>query len=215
MATTRMTPVGVLNFPEFFTPKANQANPNQAPRYSGMLVFDDDAVQSTAYAGLRAGVMEAIKEKFGDQKASDPDFVRSLQLPFKNAGEKDYTKDLGVISITAWTNGYSKDDKDRANALPAPGVVDLHGKELKVPGDTYSGQLARFTVRPFAYDSNGNKGVALGIEHVQIVKADMPRIDGRQNADKAFKTDGTDDELARLGIKAPSGKAADMNDFPF
>lgn len=194
MATV-MTPIGTLNFPTFFEAKANQANPSQGKRFSGMLLFDKQATETTAYKELRAAIMEAIEYKFGASKAQDAAFVRSLRMPLRPATEKTYAGfDQGEIFMSAW----SKEEDG------APGVVDLQGDRIVVPGDVFSGQLGRMTVRPFAYDSNGNKGVAFGLEHIQIVKADMPRLDGKQKAEDAFKAgeNGTDDELARLGITA-------------
>lgn len=191
MAQTVMTPIGVLNFPVFFEPKGNKQNPSQDPRFSGMLLFDDLGVKSTAYQELRKGVHAAIVDKFGEAKANDKSFVSGLRLPFRNASEKSYNGfEDGEIFISAWSKADQK-----------PGVVNLAGEEIVVPADVFSGQLARFTVRPFAYDSNGNRGVSFGLEHVQIVKADMPRLDGRQSADRAFQNAPADDEqLKALGI---------------
>ena len=210
-----MTPIGVLNFPVFFEPKGNKANPAQATRFSGMLLFDSAGTGSSAYQDLRKAVGQAIEDKFGAAKAADVAFVKSLRLPFRDASEKDYTGfDAGEIFISAWKQGEQE----------APGVVNLNGDDIIVPSDVYSGQLARFTVRAFGYDNNGNKGVALGLEHIQIVKADMPRLDNRQTADKAFGStgDATNDQMAALGIKpgasAPTGTAStapDADDLPF
>ena len=212
MATTVMTPIGVLYFPALFTPRGNRDNPAQAPRFSTVLMFDELGVQSSAYQDMRQAVMEAITEKFGAAKAADAGFVRSLRLPFRQCAEKTYAGfEEGHVYISAWAKG------DGA----APGVVDLMGTPLVVPGDVYGGQLARLTVRAFAYDSNGNKGVSFGLEHVQIVKADMPRRDGQQSAEQAFKGAPTDDaQMRALGITVPSGATggpapAASNDLPF
>ena len=189
MASTELTPVGVLCFADqVFKARANENAPGKAPRYSAMLLFDSMAVQSTAYQNLRRIVQEAAAEKFGAAKAADPAFMRSLRLPFRPAGEKDYEGfDKGEIYITPWSE-------------KAPGVVDLHGNDIIAPTDVWSGQLARATVRAFAYETNGNKGVSFGLEHVQIVKQDMPRIDGRRSATAAFANAGTDDQMKALGI---------------
>lgn len=209
MADTVMTPVGYLYSPALFTPKGNPENPAQGERYSTLLVFDELATQSTAYMQLRAAVKAAIAEKFGDAKANDSGFVRSLRLPFRNATEKAYLDDFGAVSfINAWKKG----DK------PAPDVVDLKGTKILVPGDVWGGQLARMTVRPFAYDSNGNKGVSFGLEHVQIVKADMPVKGGGRSGDAAFAGADLDPaQMAALGIgnaSSNSGGAADVDDLP-
>jgi hypothetical protein len=203
-----MTPIGVLNFPTFFEAKGNKSNPSQDPRFSGMLLFDEDALATTAYQQVREAILEAITEKWGQAKAADKNFVNTLRMPLRNASEKTYAGfENGEKFMSAWSRGSD----------PAPGVVDLNGTTIVVPGDVFSGQLARFTVRAFAYDSNGNKGVAFGLEHIQIVKADMERLDGRQKAEDAFKdnSNGSDEQLAALGITpgAP-GTSAGSNTPP-
>ncbi|GKT33495.1 Protein of unknown function DUF2815 like protein [Aduncisulcus paluster] len=210
MANTTLTPIGTICFPALFEPKKNKQNPTANARYSLILLFDDTATQTTAYQDLRKMVHAAIEEKWGAAKAADPAFVRSLRLPFRNASEKDYNGfDKGTIYISPWSNG-------EGPHASRPDVVNLHGDKIVVPEDVWAGQLGRASVRAFGYDSNGNKGVALGLEHVQIVKADCERLDGKQSADKAFA--GADNsQLAALGIdpNATSGGGASNDDFPF
>lgn len=210
MSSTVMTPIGILMFPALFAPKVNTENPNQAPRYSAMIAFDKAGVGSSAYQDLRRIAMEAIEKKFGAAKAADANFVRSLRLPFRNASEKTYNGlENADVFINAW----------RGEADGAPGVVDLQGTKILVPNDVFAGQMARATVRAFAYDSNGNKGVSFALEHVQIVKADMPRLDGRVAAEDAF-AQADNSQLAALGIdvNAPASGgsgAGDTTNFPF
>ena len=209
---TFLTPIGVLNFPSFFTPKRNEQNPKQIPRYTGVLLFDDVGTSTTAYQELRRGVKEAIEEKWGAAKAADRTFIATLRLPFRDASEKSYTGfEDGDKFINAWSPGFEKDDVNWERPKTPPEVVDLHGHPIQVPGDVFAGQLARFTVRPFAYDNNGNKGVSFGLEHVQIVKQDMERIDGRRSGEQAFAgADLPADQMRQLGIdpNAPAGGSA-------
>lgn len=202
---TAMTPIGILCFADqVFTAKHNENAPGKDPRYSAMLLFDSLGVQSSAYAELRKLVQEAAADKFGAAKAADANFMRSLRLPFRNAAEKDYDGfDKGEIYIAPWST-------------KAPGVIDLYGNDM-VPTDVWSGQLARATVRAFAYDSNGNKGVSFGLEHVQIIKQDMPRIDGRRSATAAFKdAAASDDQMRALGIDPSAAPAQNSGaDMPW
>lgn len=191
-----MTPIGYLYFPALFTPKANKQVPTQAPRFSGVLLFDSMGVQSSAYQTLRRAVFDALVSKFGAAKANDQNFLRGVRLPFRAASEKTYEGFAdGEIFISAWSP-----------AEQTPGVIDLHGNRVTDPNAVFGGQLARFTVRPFAYDTSGNKGVGLILEHVQIVKFDMPRRDGGVSAEDAFKS-ADNSQLAALGIdpNAPAG----------
>lgn len=197
MARTVLTPIGFLYAPALFTPQTNRDNPSQGARFSTLLAFDDTGVGSTAYQELRAAVKEAIAEKFSEAKANDAAFVRSLRLPFRDASEKAY---LSWANATVFISAWKKGDQ------PAPDVVDLNGQKIMVPSDVFGGQLARMTVRPFAYDAQGNKGVSFALEHVQIVKADMPRQDGKQSGEDAFKGADLDpNQMAALGIGNASG----------
>jgi hypothetical protein len=188
---TVYTPIGKLCYPALFVPKAPMNGGVGDPRYSLILVFDKEGLNSVAYKELRAQVQEAAAEKWG-AKAQDGAFMRSLRLPFRDSSEKGHLEgfDYGPVYISPWTKR-------------KPGIVDLNGSEILVPDDVFAGQLGRATVRPFAYEQQGNKGVAFGLEHVQIVKADEPRIDGRRSAASAFAGAG-DDELKRMGITAPA-----------
>lgn len=211
MASTTMTPVGTLCFPALFEPKKNKQNPAAPARYSCILLFDEAATKSSAYQALRKSVHECIAEKWGAQKAADPAFVRTLRLPFRDASEKDYNGfDKGEIFISPWAAG-------EGQYASRPDVVNLQGEKLLAPEEVFAGQLARATVRPFAYDNNGNRGVSLGLEHVQVVKLDGERLDGKQSAASAF-ANADNSQLAALGIDpdaAASGADAGGEDFPF
>jgi hypothetical protein len=57
---------------------------------------------------------------------------------------------------------------------------------INAPADVFAGQLGRVTVSPYAYAVAGNTGCSLMLDNVQLVKQDMPRMDGRQDASQAF-----------------------------
>lgn len=180
------TPTGVLSFPALFKPRAPA--PGAEPRYSLNLVFDAATQKSPEFLALKQAVMDVIETEVGASKARDKAFLAGLRLPFRDAGEKSYAGYAkGLIYIAAWS-------KER------PGIVDARLQEVLVPDDVWPGQLARCTVKPFWFSNSGNKGVSFGLNNVQIVKADMPRLDGRRKATDDFDTvagaagaDGDDD----------------------
>jgi len=188
-----LSPIGTLCFPALFEPKSPTAG--APPRFSCILVFDEKALNTPQYQDLRKAVQAAAADKFGAQKAADASFMRSLRLPFRATAEKNYEGfEQGEVFISPWSRG----DGQR------PGIVDVAGQDILVPGDVFAGQLARATVTAFAYDNSGNRGVSFGLEHLQIVKADMKRIDGRRAASSAFA--GADDtQLKELGIDPTAG----------
>lgn len=178
-----ITPVGMLSFPNLFTPRA--AAPGQEPMYSASCLFNAQAQQSPEYAAMRKAAHEAGVKKWGADKMRDVTFTRNLRMPFRPAGEKAYQGyEEGFTYIAART-------KDR------PGVLDARNQEITVSEDVWPGQLCRFFISPFAYDFSGNKGISFALNHVQITKQKMPRLDGRVSATNAFPTyDGPDGDDA-------------------
>lgn len=66
-------------------------------------------------------------------------------------------------------------------------------KPATVPDDKvrdvfYPGAIVRAHLSAFSYDTDGNKGVSFGLNHVQKL-AEGERIDGRQSADEVFDAD--------------------------
>lgn len=165
-----ITPQGTLMTygPTLFVPAVNKFDRTKDPRFEGSLIFSK-AIQGTAdYKALRAAIAAAAKEKFGD-KMQDRAFVARLKLPIK-----EYFKgEEGDVVLKAWTK-------------EQPPVVSPSNEYITVKGDVYSGQLARFQVNPWAFDTNGSVGVTLFLDCVQITKMKMPRLDGRKPADKVF-----------------------------
>lgn len=167
-----ITPVGMLSFPNLFTPRA--AAPGQEPMYSASCLFDAKAQQSPEYTAMRKAAHEAGVKKWGAEKMKDTSFTRGLRMPFRPAGEKAYAGyEEGMTYIAART-------KDQ------PGVLDARNQEITVPADVWPGQLCRLFVAPFAYDFSGNRGISFALNHVQITKQKMPRLDGRVAATNAF-----------------------------
>lgn len=167
MASSLVTPAGILAFPVFFEPRS--AVPGQDPRYSALLVIDEAAQKTPEFKALQEEILNAVSEKFGKQPP------KNLRMPIRDAAEKsEYAGfEEGKVFISAWS-------KQR------PGIVDAMGNEIHAKEDVWAGQLARLYVRPFAYDTSGNKGAGIMLEHVQILKKDLPRTDGRKSAAQVF-----------------------------
>jgi hypothetical protein len=173
MAESLITPYGILSFPHLFTARA--AAEGATPRFSCSILFNKEQQASAEYAALKAAVRAAIAEEWGDAKAKDAAFLKTLRNPFRDAAEKEYEGyDPGMVFIAAWNNN-------------KPGVVNLQTQPILDPADVWAGQLARLYVRPFAYQQSGNKGVSFSLQHVQILKSEgMRRLDGRKSAEQAF-----------------------------
>jgi len=167
-----MTPIGMLSFPRLFSPQASAFG--QEPRYSCAILFDPAAQSSPEYISMKKAVMEVGVAEWGSDRMKDGNFVRTLRLPFRSCDEKQFE---GYEAGWVFINARSKDK---------PGVIDGRLQDITAEADIWPGQLGRLYISPFAYEVSGNRGVAFALNHVQITRKDMPRIDGRIAANKAF-----------------------------
>jgi hypothetical protein len=178
-----ITPKGRLSYPHLFEP---QIPPNQTePVYSCTLVFED----GTDLSALEKEVERVAKDKWGDKYAALQK-TGKIRSPFRLDGEeKGYPEGSVFINI-----------KSKA----APGIVSIFpgddGKPAKItdPSQIYAGCFARASVRAFAYDTQGNKGVSFALNNIQKL-ADGDRLDGRMRAEDEFEAD--------------ANAAADLNDL--
>lgn len=168
-----ITPKARLSYPHLFEP---QIPPNQTdPVYSCTLIFEDGADLTP----MRKAAEAAGREKWGD-KWDAAVKAGKIRLPFREDGEeKGYPPGSVFINI-----------KSKA----APGIVsiypDANGKPKTIdnPADVYAGCYVRASLRAFAYDVNGNRGVSFALGNVQKV-ADGQRLDGRSRAEDEFEAD--------------------------
>lgn len=84
-----------------------------------------------------------------------------------------------------------------ANSDKAPGIVDRTSSPILDQSEVYSGCYCRFSLSFFAFNSNGNRGVACRLNNLQKVR-DGERFGGRMSAEEEFGSldDGEEDFLA-------------------
>lgn len=178
MGEALITPYATLSFPHLFAPKPRSEGGE--PVYSCSLIFAPADQKTPEFKAMQEAVTEAAKVKFGDKVP-----LKSLTLPFRDAGEKgdkyDGYEDGGIF-ISPWSK-------------QKPGVVDVRLQDVIDPNEIYAGQLVRAHVVAFGWSNTGKKGVSFGLNHIQLVKRNTPRIDGRVAANRAFPAlDDEDDE---------------------
>jgi hypothetical protein len=85
-----------------------------------------------------------------------------------------------------------------ANSSTAPGVVDINRQPIIDTSEIYSGVYARVSLSFYAFNSNGNKGIACGLQNIQKVR-DGESLGGRTKAEDDFndgyQSDADDDFL--------------------
>lgn len=183
-----ISPPGLLCFPNLFTPKAMEAG--QTPKFDCVLVFDKAQQATPEFKALKEAALKSAQEKWPSKLPS------GLRNPFRDGAEKDYQ---GFGEGTVYV---------RFSSTEKPGIVDAFNNEIVAPEDVWAGQIARVACNTFAFDTAGNKGVAFGLRHVQVLKRNMPRLDGRKSAGATFG-----------GQAVPAGYADDASaggaDLPF
>lgn len=82
-----------------------------------------------------------------------------------------------------------------ANSSTAPGVVDLDRNPILSRSEVYSGVYGRASINFYAFNSNGNKGIACGLNNLQKVRDGEP-LGGKISAENDFATEDDDDFLS-------------------
>ena len=57
-----------------------------------------------------------------------------------------------------------------ANSATAPGIVDADRQPILDRSEVYSGAYGRASINFYAFNSNGNKGIACGLNNLQKIK---------------------------------------------
>lgn len=81
-----------------------------------------------------------------------------------------------------------------ANSSVAPGIVDADRQPILDRSEVYSGVYGRASISLYAFNSNGNRGIACGLNNLQKIKDGEPLGD-KSRAEDDFATEEDDDFL--------------------
>ena len=79
-----------------------------------------------------------------------------------------------------------------ANAKNKPGIVDANRQDILDHSEVYSGVYGRASINFYAFNVNGNRGIACGLNNLQKIRDGEP-LGGRLSAADDFAEDGEDD----------------------
>ena len=150
------------------------------PKYSVSLIIPKD--DKATVDAINRAVENAIKDgaaKFGGKIPPRG----SLKLPLRDG---DAERDDEAYKGSYFVN---------ANSTTAPQIVDRQVQPILDRGEIYSGCFARFSVNFYAFNSNGNRGIACGLGNIQKIRDGDP-LGGKTSAADDFATDPDDDFLA-------------------
>lgn len=149
------------------------------PKYSASLIIpksDKKTIKAIEKCIENAKIIGKIS-KFGGK------IPKNLKISFHD-GDEDREDD----------EAYEDSMYVSANSKTQPGIVDKDLNAILDPDEIYSGCYGRANINFYAFDFNGNKGIACGLQHIQKLK-DGEKLGGnRIKVEDAFNDDFEDDD---------------------
>lgn len=154
------------------------------PKYSVSLIIpkSDTVTVQKIKAAIEAAYHEGESKLKGNGKTVPT--LSVIKTPLRD-GDAERPDD------EAYANAYFIN----ANSATAPGVVDLDRNPILSRSEVYSGVYGRASINFYAFNSNGNKGIACGLNNLQKVRDGVP-LGGKVSAENDFATEDDDDFLA-------------------
>ena len=109
---------------------------------------------------------------------------------------------MGALKLPLRDGDTERDDENyagcyfiNANSKTAPQIVDKHVRPILDRSEVYSGVYANVSLSFYAFNTNGNRGIACGLGNIQKVRDGEP-LGGRTNASAEFETLADEDFLS-------------------
>lgn len=154
------------------------------PKFSVSLIISKSDTKTVAKikAAIEAAYHEGESKLKGNGKSVPP--LAALKTPLRD-GDTERPDD------EAYAGAYFIN----ANATTAPGIVDADRNPILTRSEVYSGVYGRASISFYAFNSNGNKGIACGLNNLQKVRDGEP-LGGKASAESDFATEDDEDFLA-------------------
>lgn len=155
-----------------------------APKYSVSLIIPKSDTKTIEK--IQAAIQAAYDEGQGKLKGNGKSVpaLSVLKTPLRD-GDAERPDD------EAYADSYFIN----ANSGTAPGIVDADRQPILDRSEVYSGVYGRASINFYAFNSNGNKGIACGLNTLQKIKDGEP-LGGKSRAEDDFDTEEDDDFLS-------------------
>ena len=155
-----------------------------APKYSVSLIIPKSDTKTIEK--IQAAIQAAYDEGQGKLKGNGKSVpaLSVLKTPLRD-GDAERPDD------EAYADSYFIN----ANSGTAPGIVDADRQPILDRSEVYSGVYGRASINFYAFNSNGNKGIACGLNNLQKIKDGEP-LGGKSRAEDDFDTEEDDDFLS-------------------
>lgn len=154
------------------------------PKYSVSLIIskDDKSTLDKIKAAIQAAYEEGQSKLKGNGKSVP--LLSAIKNPLRDG-------DIEKPDDEAYAGSYFVN----ANSATAPGVVDADRQPIIERSEVYSGVYGRASISFYAFNVNGNKGIACGLNNLQKIRDGEP-LDGKASAESDFATDDDEDFLS-------------------
>lgn len=154
------------------------------PKFSVSLIIpkSDTRTVSKIKAAIEAAFHEGEAKLKGSGKTVPP--LSAIKTPLRD-GDAERPDD------PAYANAFFIN----ANSPNAPGIVDADLQPILDHSEVYSGVYGRASISFFAFNSNGNRGIACGLNNLQKIRDGEP-LGGKTRAEEDFATDPEEDFLS-------------------
>ena len=153
------------------------------PKFSVSLIIpkSDTATIAKVKAAIQAAYEEGASKLKGNGKSIPQ--LSAIKTPLRDG-------DLERPDDAAYANAYFIN----ANSATAPGIVDADRQPIIDHSEVYSGVYGRASINFYAFNSNGNRGIACGLNNLQKIRDGEP-LGGKSRAEDDFNDDEDSDFL--------------------
>ena len=154
------------------------------PKFSVSLIIPKsdtktiDAIKKAIEAAYKEG-----EAKLKGNSRSVP-ALEAIKTPLRDG-------DLERSDDEAYKNSYFIN----ANSTTPPGIVDASVQPILTRSEVYSGVYGRASINFYAFNSNGNRGIACGLNNLQKIRDGEP-LGSRATAESDFADFAEDDFLS-------------------
>ena len=153
------------------------------PKFSVSLIIPKSDTKTVAK--IKAAIEAAYKEGEAKLKGNSRTVpaLSAIKTPLRD-GDAERPDD------PAYANSYFMN----ANSNTAPGIVGADCQPILDRSEVYSGVYGRASVNFYAFNSNGNRGIACSLNNLQKIR-DGEHLGGKSSAEDDFATDDEEDFL--------------------
>ena len=178
MSTKVITGKVRFSYVNIFKSRAFKAGQDEKFSVCLLIPKEDKATIKKIKAAIDEAIQEGISSKWGGKKPAN------LKLPLRDGDDEradEAEEYVGMYFLNA-------------NSNQKPGIVDKDLNEILDPDEVYSGCWGRASINFYAFNSNGNRGVGVGVNNIQKL-SDGERLGAaRASAESDFGGEDFEDE---------------------